>query len=115
MSLMKNNIRRFQKRTVGPHHLRPGDGAWPITKLTSKTSPNILRRCWNTANKTLQSLRNFGGTLLNKTIQSQRSSWSTTLRLQLTNKFEQVFLLMWMQLLISWMIYEQKKHNLNHA
>ena len=111
--LTMNNIRRFPRRTVDPHHLRPGDGAWPITRSRSKTSPNFLRRCWTTVSRTLWSPVAFGNSSSNKTIQSHRSGLSTTLLLPLTNKLEQVFLLMLMHALISWMVLEQNRKNWN--
>ena len=64
---------------------------------------------------TLQSPQNYLRKSKVKTIQSQHLNLNMTLLDVLKHKCEQVFLLMWMQLLIWWIISEQKKQNFKHT
>ena len=111
MNLTANNIRRFQRSSGVLLLSRHGDGDWPTIRLSTRTSRSSQKRCLLTAFKTFTSQPGFLILFKLKTIQCQLSVWSTNLRWRLIDKLDQAFLLMWMQLLISWMIYEERKRN----
>ena len=111
MTLTQNNIRKYQRTSrVGPV-LKRGVIASPITRLSSKILVSTPKKCWHIASRTLGLLFNYFNSFRNRTMRKRHLSWSMTLLLQLTNKCEQVFLLMWMHVLIWWMYSEQRKMN----
>jgi DNA polymerase I len=109
MTWTQNNIRRFHRSCVVQHPSKHGAIAYQITRLALKTSKNTAKRCWHTASKMLMSLRNYLSTRKNKHVRRRHLNWNMILLWQLKNKLGQVFLLMWMHVLIWWMISEQSK------
>ena len=92
-----------QVDSKGQLHSRLGVTGYPTTKLTLKISPLFLKRCCPTVYKMSMSQPNYLNTYKNNQSLLPPLNLNTLLPHALKDKFDQVFLLILMQLLLLWM------------
>ena len=95
----------------GQLHSKLGVTGYPTTRSTLKISRLFLKRCCPTVFKTSMSQQNYLSTSKSKQSQQLVSNLNTPLHHVLRDKFDQVFLLILMQLLLLWMNLSISKQN----
>ena len=92
-----------QVDSKGQLHSKLGVTGYPTTRLSLKISRLFLKTCCPTVYKTSMSQQNYLNTSKSKPLQNPVWNLNIPLLHVLKNKFDQVFLLILMQLLLLWM------------